>query len=126
MAWQLLSLLGWCLFQSVWPITLHVSFAEPEGPSPNAEQAWKLYLPLWTALISSESPGAYRGADRDGDVSAWSQPTNDALMSAVLDALRNLELDYQQKLSMDAAAHAGKDVDIKEVKTFLHLPRIPM
>lgn len=88
-----------------------------EGLSPDAEQSWKLYLPLWVALISSRSHGADEGADVNDDVSAWAQPTYDALMSAVLDALRNLELDYQQERSMDTAAHAGKAVDIQEVET---------
>ena len=92
-----------------------MSFAGVEGQSPDAEQSWKLYLPLWASLISSKSHGADEGADESRDVSAWGQPTYDALMSAVLDALRNLELDYQQEQSMDNAPHAGKAADIKEV-----------
>ena len=94
-----------------------MTFAGVEGPSPDAEQSWKLYLPLWAALISSKSHGADEGADGNDGVSAWEQPTYDALMSAVLDALRNLELNYQHERSMEPAAHAGKAVNNEEVNT---------
>ena len=83
-----------------------------EAPSQDAEQSWKLYLPLWSALVS----GKGRPADADADVSTWAQPTYDALTTAVLDALRNLDLDYQQEQSMEAAGQAGKlAADVIEV-----------
>jgi len=89
-----------------------------EAPRQDAEQSWKLYLPLWSALVS----GKGRPADADADVGTWAQPTYDALMTAVLDALRNLDLDYQQEQSMEAAGQAGKlAADVIEVLQHDHV-----
>ena len=91
------------------------SFAGNEPPRSETEQSWQLYLPLWSALIS----GKGQPAEAIADVSAWAQPTYDSLMSAVLDALRNLDLDYQQDQGMEAAGQAGKLADTIEVSCIL-------
>ena len=49
------------------------------------------------------------------DLSAWAQPTYDGLMSAVLDALRNLDLDYQQDQRVEAAGQGGRLTGVTEV-----------
>ncbi len=97
------------LNKAMWSTT--ISCAGNEPPRTEAEQSWQLYLPLWSALIG----GKGQPADADADVSAWAQPTYDSLMSAVLDALRNLDLDYQQDQGMEAAAQAGRLADTIEV-----------
>ena len=90
---------------------VHCFLTGNDPPRSDAEQSWQLYLPLWSALVV----GRGQPADAHADVSAWAQPTYDSLMSAVLDALRNLDLDYQQDQRVEAAGQAGRVADIIEV-----------
>ena len=85
--------------------------AGADRPGQGIEEAWKLFLPLWTSIIDSKG----QSADKDAAASAWAQQTYDALMSAVLDALRNLDTDYQQDESLAVGANAAQTIDSKRV-----------
>ena len=63
--------------------------------SKDADTSWKAYLPLWAALIKGEGLPV-QDAALHSRLQLWSQPLYDALLTAVLDALRNLDLEYHQ------------------------------
>lgn len=92
--------------------------AGADRPGQGTEEAWKLYLPLWTSIIDSKG----QSANKDAAACTWAQQTYDALMSAVLDALRNLDLDYQQDESLAAGANAAQTTDSKRVTCKDHWP----
>lgn len=100
---------------------LHSCLTGNEPPRSDAEQSWQLYLPLWSALVI----GKGQPADAHADVSAWGQPTYDSLMSAVLDALRNLHLDYQKDQKLETAGQARRLADAIEVTNLTRNPPIP-
>lgn len=74
--------------------------------SGDADSSWKAYVPLWGALIRGEGL-----PDQDSSlvshVHLWSQPLYDALLTAVLDALRNLDLDYHHAADMPEVPDSG-------------------
>ena len=71
---------------------LHVSGG---SASKDADTSWKAYLPLWAALIKAGGLPK-QDAALGNQLHLWSQPLYDALLTAVLDALRNLDLEYHQ------------------------------
>lgn len=89
----------------------HMLSADGEAPSQDVERSWKLYLSLWTALINGRGQPGTAG---DASASSAGQLAYDALMSAVLDALKKLDLDYLQDQGSEAAAQAGSVPDIKK------------
>lgn len=66
------------------------------------DEPWMLYLGLWRSLLldPSGSHGDHRGLNPTA--TPWQQPLYDALMQAVLDALRNLDLRYSAVGPRDA------------------------
>lgn len=74
--------------------------------SGDADSSWKAYVPLWGALIKGEGLSD-QDASLGSQVHAWSQPLYDALLTAVLDALRNLDLEYHQAADMPEVPDGG-------------------
>lgn len=85
----------------------------------DVEEPWFTYLHLWQAILLSATPdkpvvgskpstaprlGLYKEADVPEQLALQQQAVYDALMRAVMDAVRNLDLEYHQ-------AQAGVDVD---------------
>jgi hypothetical protein len=73
-------------------VCLHVSGG---SGSKDADTSWKAYLLLWAALIKGGGLPK-QDAALGSQLHLWSQPLYDALLTAVLDALRNLDLEYHQ------------------------------
>ncbi len=88
--------------------------------SKDADLSWKAYLPLWAALIKGKGL-PQQGAPTTGQVHIWSQPLYDALLTAALDALRNLDLEYHQAADVAEApdSHAAP-VEITDQVFLLH------
>lgn len=85
----------------------------------DVEEPWVTYLHLWQAILLSAAPdkpvvgskpstapklGLYKETDVPEQLAVQQQAVYDALMRAVMDAVRNLDLEYHQ-------AQAGGDVD---------------
>lgn len=60
----------------------------------DADSAWKVYTPLWVAIIKGTDLPAKTEAPAKEQLEQWSPPLYDTLLSATLDALRNLDLEY--------------------------------
>lgn len=68
----------------------------------DADSAWKVYIPpLWVAMITGTDLPAQDATPAGEQLQQWSGPLYDTLMSATMDALRNLDLEYR---------HASEDM----------------
>ena len=94
----------------------------------DAEEPWATYLQLWQAIllpVKKATPGSKaRTAPKLGlylteqdpqQLAAQQQAVYDALMRAVMDAVRNLDLEYHQAQT-DAGANVGARVTSPDSK----------
>ena len=69
-------------------------------------------MPLWGALIKGDGL-PHEDASLRSQMHLWSQPLYDALLTAVLDALRNLDLDYHQTADMPEVPDSGATAPVE-------------
>jgi len=93
--------------------------------SEDADSSWRAFLPLWAALIKGEDLPAQDAARLGSQLHGWAQPLYDALLTAALDALRNLDLTYHQSAELpEAPTNAASDLAITEQVKLLLCPSL--
>jgi hypothetical protein len=84
----------------------------------DADKSWKVYIPLWAAIMRGTDLPAQDTFSVNEHLHLWTQPVYDTLLAATLDALRNLDLDYSH------ATESSSPVETEEVQVLATWPSI--